>query len=338
MFDRLNITFYGGSHEKIMGAVVGGIPIGSKFSREHIEDILKRRAPISNISTTRKEKDEVNFVKGIKEDKGLIEVIDNEMEFYIENSQFNDSEYENLIGIVRPSHADYSAYKKNGSIPIGGGKYSGRMTALLCVIGSMAKDILTNEGIEVNSSVKEIGKVEKDDSAGGIILTTISGVKAGQLGDALFDGLDGKIAYSIFGVPAVKGIEFGKGFELATMRGSESNDSLYIDDTKSVKYKTNNMGGVDGGISNGNDINFSVVIKPTPSISKEQDTINIEKMENISISINGRHDACIVPRAVPCIESAAAIAVLDELLKSHNWCFINLFLEFKLFIGELWKI
>lgn len=318
MFDKLKIEFYGGSHESVMGAVVYGFEKGSVFSMDKIQEKLARRSPEKANETTRKEADAPELISGASVDNGKITVTDEKIEFVIKNSNFNDSDYDNLKDIPRPSHADYAAYMKYGKIPSGGGKFSGRMTALMCVIGAMAEEILLKEGISIigkghiRENINETG-----DSIGGIVSVNISGVKAGALGDALFNGLEGKIAYAVFGVPAVKGIEFGAGFELAEMTGSKANDSMHYEGEK-VVFESNNMGGIDGGISNGNDITFNAVIKPASSINKEQDSINLVTHENVKITISGRHDSCIVRRAVPCIESAAAIAILDELYKQKQ--------------------
>jgi len=319
MFDRLSISFYGASHEPKMGAIVSGLEIGSTFSNKHIVDVLQRRSTnsASKLSSTRMENDEVHFIKGVVIADDMITVVGKEVEFYIENKNYLDVDYKEYDLIPRPSHADYAAYKKYGTFPVGGGKYSGRMTALICVIGSIAMDILSKENIAFESYIKEHGEAKDGDSFGGIVSVIIKGLKAGQLGDALFDGLEGKLSYSIFGIPAVKGVEFGDGFGLAKMTGKEANDELSFDGNN-VILLTNHMGGIDGGISNGNPITINVAIKPTPSIKLEQNSVDLKTNENVKISIEGRHDMSIVPRVLPCLESATAIAILDEYYKAKQ--------------------
>ena len=235
----------------------------------------------------------------------------------------------------------------------GGGRFSGRLTAPLCAIGGILKEYLESKGVKIHAYISQIGNIKglsyKDknvtedmilssrdnsfpsltnkeemlsliektkregDSVGGIIECIVYGLKGG-VGDNLFDGLEGKISSLIYSVPAVKGVEFGLGFSLSESFGSIVNDELYYDKNGNVSFKTNNNGGINGGISNGEPITLRVAIKPTPSISKEQNTVDLVNKENVKIIIKGRHDSCIVPRAVPCIESAVAIAIYDEIL------------------------
>lgn len=203
----------------------------------------------------------------------------------------------------------------------GGGHFSGRLTAPLCIAGGIIKQLLESRGIEITASIREIGGNVEDpfsaieeasrrgDSVGGIIECTVSGLPAG-IGEPMFEGLENKIAQAVFAVPAVKGIEFGRGFEAARLCGSENNDEFYFDGDE-VKTRTNNHGGILGGISSGMPVVFRAAIKPTPSISIEQNSISYSGKENAVLSVKGRHDPCIVPRAVPCIEAAAAIAIYD---------------------------
>jgi chorismate synthase len=232
----------------------------------------------------------------------------------------------------------------------GGGKFSGRLTAPMCIIGGICKQILEDKGISINAYIQSIGKengksyndvdvesfdfskISKEfplldeeykskmldeiedarnnlDSVGGKIECVVTGVPVG-VGEYMFDSIEGTISLLAFSVPAVKGIEFGRGFDIAKMRGSSANDSFYYDGDK-VKTKTNNNGGINGGISNGMPITFRVAVKPTPSIAKEQDTIDLINKKNVKLKIEGRHDACIVPRAVPVIEAITAIAIYD---------------------------
>ena len=250
--------------------------------------------------------------------------------------------------IPRPGHADYTANVKYGGAQdyAGGGHFSGRMTAPLCVAGGIFMQFLRREGIEIISCIKSIGSISDEneltvstagkefpavsddagekmrafiaaakaegDSVGGVIECKVIGVPAG-LGDPMFDGIENRIAQAVFGIPAVKGIEFGIGFAAAKLRGSENNDCFEMKENK-VVTKTNNCGGILGGITDGMPVVFRAAIKPTPSVAKEQRTLNLVTGEQEILRVGGRHDPCIVPRAVPCIESAAAIAVYDALL------------------------
>ena len=272
----------------------------------------------------------------------------------IKNQNQNSKDYSSLIKTPRPSHADYVAYTKygDGYDYRGGGKFSGRLTAPMCIAGGLVKQILKEKGIEISAYISQIGGVKgksykdtniekidltkldadfplldesvkekmlseidcasKDlDSVGGVIECVIKGVPVGT-GEYMFDSVESVISSLAFAVPAVKGIEFGTGFDLASMRGSEANDAFYYENGI-VKTKTNNNGGINGGLANGMPITFRVVIKPTPSIAKEQDTINMVDKQNVKISIGGRHDSCITPRAVAVIESISAIAIYDSL-------------------------
>ena len=266
----------------------------------------------------------------------------------------DSSDYDNLYGKPRPSHADYSAFLKDGTLDFsGGGRFSGRLTAPLCIVGGVLKQYLKSLGIEVHAYVSSVGDIQSKsylngeiskaeilenrdfggfpsldskeeilnlitsvkndgDSVGGVIECIVYNMKTG-VGDNLFEGLEGKIASLLYSVPAVKGVEFGGGFSLCKKTGSTANDSLYYDGEE-VKFKSNNSGGINGGISNGAPITIRVAVKPTPSIFKEQETVDLVNKQNCKIKISGRHDACIVPRAVPCIESAVAIAIVDELI------------------------
>ena len=248
----------------------------------------------------------------------------------------------------RPGHADYTAQVKYGGAQdrSGGGHFSGRMTAPLCVAGGICLQLLAAEGIRVISRIAAIGSVHdtgeltastadkpfptvddgrgeamraeiadaraEGDSVGGVIECAVLGLPAG-LGDPMFDGMENRIAAAAFAIPAVKGIEFGSGFASAALRGSENNDPFIVENG-TVKTETNHCGGILGGITNGMPLTFRVAIKPTPSIAGEQRSVNLETLKAEKLRVTGRHDPCIVPRAVPCVEAAAAIAVYDALL------------------------
>ncbi len=342
---NLTVEIYGESHAEKIGAVVKGAPKFT-FNSEKLNAFLSRRkANSSAYSTPRKEPDEPIFKN----------VINNEIneEFGVEilNTNTKSGDYNNLYGKPRPSHADYAWHLKDGTLDFsGGGRFSGRLTAPLCVVGGIFKEYLESKGVYINGYISQIGKIkgksyrdgkiereeienlknfpsitngeemlkeiisakENGDSVGGVIEVIVYGLKGG-VGDNLFEGLEGKISSLIYSVPAVKGVEFGSGFSLSSMRGSEANDELQFNGEK-VEFLTNNSGGINGGISNGNQITMRVAIKPTPSISKMQKTVDIINSKNVEIEIKGRHDACIAVRAIPAIESAVAIAILDEIL------------------------
>jgi chorismate synthase len=270
----------------------------------------------------------------------------------IENKDTRSEDYENLRHLPRPGHADYTAAVKYGGHQdyAGGGHFSGRLTAPLCIAGGICKQLLEREGITVISRIAQIGRIcdwgplnvstaEKDfpvvddekgvqmresiaaaraegDSLGGIVECAVLGLPAG-LGDPMFDGMENRIARIVFGIPAVKGLEFGAGFTLATLRGSEANDGFAVENG-TVVTTTNRCGGILGGITDGMPLRFRVAFKPTPSISKEQRSVDLDTMEEMLLQIEGRHDPCIVPRAVPVVEAAAAIAVYDALLQRRK--------------------
>ncbi len=366
-FDIIDVEIAGESHADKMTLKLSGIEQGSEFSARSIKNMLNRRKSGAPWTTPRIEADEPSFLSGIEGIIGETALEDGKnyrangdvITAYVKNTNVKKADYNSIRLVPRPSHADFVQYVKDGKIATGGGRFSGRLTTMLCVAGGIAEDILRSEGIEVVAYVSSIGEKElgsylggvdvngldksqieriknsnfplldesereetveyikqiseDGDSVGGTIECAIFGVKAGSLGENLFAGLEGKIAYSVFGVPAVKGVEFGLGAGLAKRKGSEANDALILSGGE-VKTKTNNSGGINGGIANGMPITLRVAIRPTPSIAKEQNSVNLEKKEECKLSVHGRHDACIVPRAVPCVESAVALALLDEFM------------------------
>lgn len=349
-FDKMTVDIYGESHGDKIGVKLKGFPKGFKVDMDTLISFIERRKSGNNVwSTPRKERDTFEIVSGIENGVTNGEIF----EAFIQNTNKKSGDYDELTYTPRPSHADYVSAIKDGTgeCPKGGGRFSGRLTAPLVIIGGIAKQILESRGIEVLSYIRRIGSVcgdnylsravtiddiksistplkalskakemeqevisalKEGDSVGGIVDVIVYGVPLG-LGDNLFEGLEGKISRAVFGVPAVKGIEFGRGFEMGALRGSEANDPFVFDGDR-VVTESNNSGGINGGISNGMPITLSVVIKPTPSISKKQRTINLKTKENVEIEIKGRHDACIVPRGAVAIESAVALAILDEIL------------------------
>ncbi len=342
---NIKLTIFGESHSKGIGMTLSGIPAGEKIDFCALNSFLLRRAPGNNeFSTSRKEKDEPEFLCGFLNGT----TCGTPITAIIKNNDTIKADYDELKYTPRPGHADYTAeIKYNGyQNPAGGGHFSGRLTAPLCIAGGICLQILQKKGIKIISRIYSIGSIkdngeldenaaakpfpvnddkqgkkmkdliaqkrQEGDSVGGIIECAVIGLDAG-LGDPIFDGMENRISSIMFGIPAVKGIEFGSGFYGTTLCGSENNDE-FVFDGKKVITKTNNCGGILGGITNGMPLVFKTAIKPTPSIFKTQNTVNLKTGENATINIKGRHDPCIVPRALPCVEAAAAIAVLDAYL------------------------
>ncbi len=343
---NISVEIYGESHSEKIGAIVKGTPSFTYDNEKLIKYISRRKASKNAFSTTRIE-DDIPIFQNVEN-----QTISGDFSFEIYNKNVKSGDYNNLYGKPRPSHADYASFLKDGTLDFsGGGRFSGRLTAPLVVVGGLLKQYLESKGIYVESYLSRIGneqglsykntiisreyilenrddaintlsnkegmlsEIEKHksnkDSVGGIIECIVYGLKAG-VGDNLFEGLEGKIASLIYSIPAVKGVEFGKGFDFAKLSGSQANDQLSFIDDK-IKHLSNNNGGINGGISNGEDITISVAVKPTPSIGLPQKTVDLVNKENCQIEIKGRHDSCIVPRAVVCVESAVIIALVDEL-------------------------
>jgi len=352
---NIKISIFGQSHSEAIGVVVDGLPAGFRVDFDNLREFMQRRAPGRNeYSTKRREEDAPEFLSGL--DNGM--TCGAPLCAVIRNGDTRSADYGKLRDIPRPGHADYTAHVKYGGHNDirGGGHFSGRMTAPLCVAGGICLQILEQQGIEIAAHIQSIGDIadaafdpvnigEEDlravktaefpvilsesgakmrkaiedarrdgDSLGGVIECAVIGVPAG-LGEPMFDGVENRVAQIVFGIPAVKGIEFGGGFASARLRGSENNDAFYIADGN-VKTRTNNHGGILGGITSGMPVIFRAAIKPTPSIAQEQDSVNLADMANAKLTISGRHDPCIVPRAVPCIEAAAAIAIADMMVWS----------------------
>ena len=320
---KIRVSIFGQSHSKAIGVSIDGIPAGTKIDMEELKAFLARRAPGQNkYSTPRKEADIPEFISGLVGDT----TCGAPLTAIIKNTNTRSGDYETIRDIPRPGHADYTAQIRYGGYQdvSGGGHFSGRLTAPFCIAGGIFKQMLAVKGITVEAVIKSIGgncddpfseidKARADkDSVGGLIECTVKGMPAG-IGDPMFDGLENMIAKAIFGIPAVKGIEFGAGFEVANMRGSENNDEFYYDEEGNVKTRSNNHGGILGGISSGMDIVFRVAIKPTPSISRDQNSISLSKKENAILAVRGRHDPCIVPRAVPVVEAACAMALVNAM-------------------------
>ena len=316
----IKISIFGQSHAPAIGVVMEGIPAGYYIDQEKLQGFLNRRAPGQGPHTTaRKEADQPEFLSGLVDGKTCGAPIC----AIIRNNDTRSGDYEQLRDVPRPGHADYTAHIKYGGCEDvrGGGAFSGRMTAPLCIAGGIIMQILEKDGITFETEIKEIGGSAENiyetiaaakqagDSVGGIISCIIKGLPAG-LGGPLFGGVENKISQAVFAIPAVKGIEFGRGFDAARIYGSENNDEYYFDG-EIVRTRTNNHGGILGGITSGMPVTFNVAVKPTPSIAIEQNSISYSKGEGVKLAVTGRHDPCIVVRALPCVEAAAAIAVYD---------------------------
>lgn len=341
--EALRLTLFGASHGAAIGMTLEGLPAGLPVSTDALQAFLDRRAPgRSPLSTARQEADIPRFLSGLT--GGITD--GSPVTAVIENTDARPESYAPLRTVPRPGHADYTSYVKYGAIPSGGGHLSGRLTAALCVAGGICLQFLAREGVTVLSRIASVGAVEDcgeltvstaekpfpvvddacgeamqqaifqakaaGDSLGGIIQCRVAGLPAG-VGDPIFGGLENRISAAVFGIPAVKGISFGSGFAGTRLRGSENNDPFLIENGKIVT-ETNHCGGILGGISTGMCIDFHVAVKPTPSIPLPQRSVDLEKAEPVTLKISGRHDPCIVPRAVPCVEAAAAFAVCDALL------------------------
>lgn len=345
--DIFRVSTFGESHGDAIGAIIDGCPAGLELSEADIQVFLDRRKPgQSSFSTPRVENDKCRILSGVFEGK----TTGTPIMVMLENLRQRSSDYSDIASYYRPGHADYTFDMKYGFRDYrGGGRSSGRETAARVIAGAIACKILATMGIEVHAFTQSIGpvsvkrfeldecfmnplympdnqaaviaanylnelKAEKN-SAGGIISCIASGVPAG-IGEPVFDKLDAKLAAGIVSIGAVKGIEFGSGFSAAMKKGSQNNDSFYIEDGQILK-RSNNCGGISGGISDGSPIILSAAIKPTSSIAKKQKTVNIFG-EEIDIEIQGRHDPVIVPRAVVVVESMVAITIFDALLKNMS--------------------
>ena len=348
--EKFKITSFGSSHGKALGAVVDGCPANLELSTEDIQKELDKRKPgTSKVTTARKEADEVQILSGIFEGKTDGTPITG----VIFNTNQHSKDYSMFENTPRPSHGDYGWMMKYGNYDYnGGGRGSGRVTIGHVIGGAIAKKLLKTQGIEIISHVTQIGDVkaqnndlklikenieknpircgdlnaakemeelilakkQEGDSIGGIVETIATGVPAG-LGEPVFDKLDGDLARALMNIGAVKGVEIGLGFDVAAHAGSEINDEYEINDNK-ITTKTNNSGGIIGGMSNGMPIISKIAVKPTPSISKCQNSINLKKMENEKIEIKGRHDPCICPRVTVVAEATTAIVLADHMILS----------------------
>ena len=355
----LKVSVFGQSHGKAIGVVVDGLPAGEAIDLEELDRFLDRRRTGKNrLSTARKESDVPVFLSGLE--NGV--TCGAPLCAVIENSDQHSSDYRELRDKPRPGHADYTAYVKwKGQADMrGGGHFSGRLTAPLCVAGGIARQILARRGVYVGAHLWSVG-TERDtpfplrptrelfeavaakpfpvlddqagermqslilearqaqDSVGGVIECAATGMPAG-LGDPMFGGVENRLASALFGIPAVKGVEFGDGFAAARARGSENNDPFRMEDGR-VVTETNHAGGILGGITSGMPLVLRTAMKPTPSIARPQRTVSLSAGADTELVIHGRHDPCIAHRAVPVVEAVTAAVLLDLLLEGNHGTF-----------------
>ena len=350
---HIHVSVFGQSHAPAIGVTVDGLPAGEAVDLEELQRFLQRRAPGRDAtSTPRKEGDVPKILCGL---------VDNitcgaPLAAVIENTNTRSKDYDELRDKPRPAHADFTAQVKYGGCQDvrGGGHFSGRLTAPLCIAGGIAIQILARRGIHIGAHIRSIANVEDrpfqplgeplevlervkrapfpvleeragehmraailqareaGDSVGGVVECIAQGVPVG-LGNPMFQGLESQLSAALFAIPAVKGVEFGSGFGAARMRGSEHNDPFVAEDG-TIRTKTNHAGGILGGISSGMPILFRAAFKPTPSIAQKQHTVRLSTGTEEDLQITGRHDPCIVPRAVPVVEAVTALVLLDALL------------------------
>ena len=347
--ENLKLSIFGQSHGAAIGMTLDGIPAGLPVDTDALQVFLNRRAPGQNDwSTPRKEADRPEFLSGILDGYTCGAPI--AAAIYNKNTRSGD--YANLKDCPRPGHADLTAQIKYGGFQdaAGGGHFSGRLTAPLCIAGGLCKQWLEGMGIRIFAHISAIAGISDTpldplapdmdsiqpefpvvnqdagarmravisaarsdgDSVGGIVECAVTGLPAG-VGEPMFGGVESRIAQIVYGVPAVKGVEFGAGFAAAKLRGSQNNDDYVMTDGE-IHTVTNNSGGILGGITTGMPLIFRAALKPTPSISRPQQSVSLSSGEMQELVIKGRHDPCIVPRAVPVIEAAAAIAIFDMIL------------------------
>ncbi len=346
--NNISVTLFGESHSRGIGVVIDGLPAGISVDEEFIGRMLMRRRPSGAISTARREEDEYIIQSGVF--GGF--TTGTPICITIPNNDTKAKDYDAFRGKARPGHADYTAHIRYSGFEDyrGGGHFSGRITAALVAAGAILIPALEEKGIYIGAHIAALAGIEdaalensaqaienlhkaafpacdtekgimmqeailaagkEGDSVGGILETVIVGLPAG-LGEPFFDSVESQLSHMAFSIPAVKGVEFGAGFGVANMKGSENNDELRIENGKVVTL-TNNAGGINGGITNGMPVTFRCAVKPTPSIAKPQSTVDFINNENTEIVVGGRHDPCILHRAAPVMEAAAAIVIFDIL-------------------------
>lgn len=323
----MKYVIFGESHGPAIGVTLEGVPAGTELTMKFIAAEMARRAPgKSPTATARKEADEVRLLSGVFEGRAT----GTPLCAVIVNTDTHSKDYEQLRHLPRPGHADYAGYLRyDGCADYrGGGHFSGRLTAPLVFAGAVAKLVLAEMGIAVQAHISNIAGINdpteaeiesaildakrEGDSVGGAVKCSVTGLPAGVGAPDFGQNAEGIFARHLFAVPAVKAVEFGAGKRFAGMRGSRANDAFYMDN-KAVKTRTNHSGGVNGGITNGMPVELEVTFRPTPSISSEQETVDLDTLTDARLSVTGRHDPCIVPRAVVVVEAAAALAACELL-------------------------
>ncbi|MCD6369962.1 MAG: chorismate synthase [Thermoplasmata archaeon] len=346
----LRFSIFGESHGKVVGCLIEGMPPGIRVDTTEIKKDLERRWGIRESSSSRREEDTPEILSGVFR----AHTTGAPIAIVLKNRDAKSSYYEEIKYTPRPGHSDYTASVRYFGYNDyrGGGFFSGRLTAAMVVAGYFARKVLEREGVRVRGYIKRIGDIEANvslenlfssallcpdeeawekmkrrieeirkegDSIGGIVESVAIGVPAG-LGGPFDDDLEGELSRAFFAIHGVKGVEFGAGFRFSVMKGSEANDNLIVRNGK-LETNENNMGGILGGISNGMPIVARVVFKPTPSIYKEQKTVDLRRMENVSLKLRGRFDTCIVPKAVVVIESMMAFVLADHLLRRYSYLY-----------------
>ncbi len=321
--NNVSVTLFGESHGKALGAVLDGLSAGIEVDEEFIAHKLSLRRPAGAISTPRVEADKFEILSGVFEGKTTGTPIC----IVIPNENTKSKDYSENRFKMRPSHADFTANQKYHGFEDfrGGGHFSGRITAGLVAVGAIAISALESKGIKIESHISRLGGIdspediesiilkakEQCDSVGGVLETEVTGLPAG-VGEPWFDSVESILSHALFSIPAVKGVEFGAGFSIADMSGSEANDP-FVSENGEIKTKTNNNGGINGGITNGMPVIFRVAMKPTPTIAKPQETVDIRDNSNCILQSVGRHDPCIVHRARVVVDSVTALVLCDML-------------------------
>ena len=355
----VRVSVFGQSHGRAIGVVVDGLPAGEAVDREELQRFLDRRRPGgSPLSTARRETDVPEFLSGLEDGR----TCGAPLCAVIQNADQHSKDYGGLQDKPRPGHADYTAWAKWGGQADmrGGGHFSGRLTAPLCVAGGIAKQILARRGVFVGAHLAAVAGIPDQpfplrptaalfeeiaarpfpvldeaagermrsaileaknglDSVGGVIECAATGLPAG-LGEPMFGGVENRLAAALFGIPAVKGVEFGEGFRAAGLRGSENNDPFTVEDGQ-IRAESNRAGGILGGITTGMPLVLRAAVKPTPSIGRPQKTVRLSAMEDTDLTIHGRHDPCVAHRAVPVVEAVTAAVLLDMLLEGNHGTF-----------------
>lgn len=348
--EALKLSIFGQSHGVAIGMTMDGFPAGFSVDMDELRSFMQRRAPgNSSYATARREADTPEFLSGLISDVTCGAPIT----AILHNTNTRSADYEKMQDCPRPGHADLTAQVKHKGFQdiAGGGHFSGRLTAPLCIAGGICKQWLSKHNIQIAAHIASVGAVEdvrfdpvapdlsavanpfpvlsepigvqmqnvirqareQGDSIGGVIECAVTGIPAG-VGQPMFGGVEGRLAHMLYAIPAVKGVEFGSGFWGSTLHGSDNNDPIAVRDGKVVTL-TNHAGGILGGITTGMPILFRVAFKPTPSISLPQQSVSLSTMQAKTLEIHGRHDPCIVPRAVPVVEAAAAFTLADMILQ-----------------------